>query len=240
MATLRDLLQLPHGSRVAVVGCGGKTTVIEHLAAQATGWRVLIAPTTKILCPTHPAACVCRNTSEAARHTPTTGVQYMGQLDPQTGKLFALPLDILAQAAPGYDLVLMEADGSRGLPCKGWGAGEPVVPPFTTHTIGVTTAAAAGLIATDKTVWRLAEFQQLTGLDKGSPITAAALAAMIGAPGGMFKNAAGQTTLLLNQAEDTATQRNSLAVARLLCQNYPNAPSRILCGSARQDNWQLL
>lgn len=207
------------GAVAAFVGCGGKTTLIERLAASLPG-RTLIAPTTKMFPP----------------KTRRAGVDCLGRLNPATGKLEAVPADELAAAVARYDVVLLEADGSRALPCKGWRADEPVVPPYCTHTIGVVTLSALGRPADAAVVHRLPEFLALTGLNEGEIIDMRAMLAMTLAPGGMFKNSAGEKILLVNKVEDESAQKQAVCFLRNI-QKRAGGFMRLLYGSAIYDGW---
>lgn len=215
-----ETLGLSFPSVVAVVGCGGKTSLIKRLASGYPGKRVLISPTTKMF-----PVCV-------------EGADCRGNLSPETGKLEALPPEELAVLIPRYDIALLEADGSNSLPCKGWRENEPVVPHYSTHTVGVLTMSALGKAATASCVHNLPLFLALTGLIEGQPITISALREMVCAPGGMFKNSVGSRVLLVNQVED----REGAAVARefLLAvrESYPGYFAKLVLGSVHHDSWR--
>ena len=217
--TTADCLDISGRSIIAVIGCGGKTTLIEQLAIHCRNRRVLVSPTTKMF-PLN-----------------VDGVSLSGRLNAETGKLEALPEDELAALTPQYDMVLLEADGSCGLPCKGWREDEPVVPGWCTHTAGIVTMSALGRSATLSVVHRLPEFLTLTGLREGASITLEALEAMICAPHGMFKNSAGRKYLFVNQVEDEQTACIARKFLQDLRKKYPSFFTRLLYGSARQDAW---
>lgn len=179
MGSLTEALGLHAGSVAAVVGCGGKTSLIGLLAEENRHRRVLISPTTQMY--------------------PMEGS--VGVYQEATGKLASLPAQVLAAAAPLYDLCLLEADGSNGLPCKGWRQDEPVVPAYCTHTLGVVTLAALGRPANEEVCLRLPLFLALTGLQQGEPIHQEAMARMVCRPQGMFQHSRGKRFLLVNQVE---------------------------------------
>ena len=235
MSNLSSLLGLPRGSAVAVVGCGGKSSIIQLLAAQNSAGSVLVCPTTKILMPQSGHVIFG---GEAAAHLPQQGIQYMGVSANGGQKLAALPPATLAAAVQkGYHLTLMEADGSRGLPCKGWLPTEPVVPAFTTHTVGVVPVCALGLAATAQNVLRLPQFLALTGLAEGDVITAEAIADMIAAPGGMFKNAVGKTALIVNQTDRPGGPQAAQEIIAALRQRCPQRIQNFIFGSAKTNTW---
>ena len=228
----------PCRSVIAVVGCGGKTSFIEFLADRLRDKKVLVSTTTKIYPPKIKDIVLCETLEQCEEHEPGTGIQCMGLLNRAGGKLEALPEALLAHLQPRYDIVLLEADGSRGLPCKGWLANEPVVPDYCTHTVGLITMAALGKPVGDSTVHRLPEFFALTGVGEGQTITTAALEAMVCAPKGMFKNSAGKRYVIVNQAEDEATVAIAMSFLRTIKEKYPARFEKLLFGSVHNDGWQ--
>ena len=158
-------------------------------------------------------------------------------LKPQTGKLEALPDHILADLIPRYDISLLEADGSKGLPCKGWLENEPVVPDYCTHTVGVLTLRAIGHPANKAVVHRLPEFLSLTGLREGETITTKAMEAMICSSKGMFRKSIGQRYLVVNQVEDIADMNAAKTFLQTISIKYPNNFTRLIYGSALMDKW---
>jgi len=226
------------GSVVAVVGCGGKTSLIGLVAEGLRDRKVLISTTTKIFPPKMKDIALCETLEQCLEHEPRTGIQCMGILNSASGKLEALPEALLAELRTRYDIVLLEADGSRGLPCKGWLANEPVVPPYCTHTLGIVTMAALGKPADETTVHRLPEFFALTGVGEGRTITAAALEAMVCAPNGMFKNSAGIRHVIVNQVEDGAAASEARSFLQTIKEKYPARFDKLLFGSVHNDAWQ--
>lgn len=148
---------------VAVVGAGGKTTLIELLAEEyvKTGSRVIVTTTTHMLCPMQYSVLFTDKPGIIDEISPADMVSFVKE------KINELPSGILYIAehtadfarsrklAPiseafqkalfqcGYP-VLIEADGSKGLPCKVPGAHEPVIPEEASTVIGVLSARAVG------------------------------------------------------------------------------------------------
>lgn len=225
-------LELGSKSIVAVVGCGGKTSLIKQLAQQYRHTKVLVSPTTKIypmqsdvLCTTNKAAADCM---------PRAGVTCCGAKNAKTGKLEALDGQVLEQIMPRYDLVLLEADGSRGLPCKGWQAHEPVIPACATHTIGVVTLGGLGRPATENWVHNLPEFLALTGLKRGETIGFDALAAMVCGQQGMLRNAVGRPIVLLNQVESARAEQSARTLLAKIERRSGAKRPMLLYGSVQQ------
>ena len=227
---------------IAVIGCGGKTTLIASLADEYSGKKVLITPTTKILPMTSEGIVLCTTQQKCLSHVPVKGIQCLGVLNQKTGKLEALRQDLLEEIIPYYELVLLEADGSCGLPCKGWLTNEPVIPPFCTHTLGVVTLNAVGKAANSDTVLRLPEFLMLTGLRPGETIDMQALSDMVCAENGMFRTGLGRQSLLVNVADSSAVV-NLSAAEELLRGIEKTNPGRFAClahGNARLSSWSKI
>lgn len=239
--TSKEFLELsshPHAV-VSVVGCGGKTTFIESLADSCSEEKVLISPTTKIGIPTRTNAPVCTTLEECENHSPIQGIQYMGIVPPNTPhKLTSLPLPVLKEQREKYDISLLEADGSRGLPCKGWLETEPVIPPYTTHTVGIVTLRGLGKPSNEENVLRLPEFLELTGLSMNENITEKALVKMITGKKGLFKNSLGTRVLCMNQIESSKDEMPALQLIWQIKESSPNTLDKVFFGSARKNQWK--
>ena len=232
-----ELLQIGQEPVIAaVVGCLGKTTFIDSVARAYPKKRVLLTPTAKILAKMDHDIRLCTNLAAVKAHRPSPGIQCFGILDEQTQKCSALPEKLLREIVGAYDLPLMEADGSRGLPCKGWAAFEPVIPDFCTHTVGIVTLLGLFRPVSEDTVLRIPEFTALTGLQPGDIITEEALLDMVCGEGGMFREAAGKRCLFFSQVEDAAAEETA---RRLLTQIGKRMAFNLLAyGSARRDSWK--
>ncbi|MCL2217384.1 MAG: selenium cofactor biosynthesis protein YqeC [Defluviitaleaceae bacterium] len=217
--TIIEKLALDFPCIVAVVGCGGKTSFIMRMAESLPDKKILISPTTKIF-PINAGNADC-----------------VGVLNAKTGKLAALPEDELADLVPQYSIVLLEADGSRSLPCKGWRANEPVVPSYCTHTIGIVTMNALGKPATEKYVLNLELFLALTGLRENEIITSEALKTMVCAPEGMFKNSMGKKILLVNQVESPSSADDARKFLLSIKEDFPGFFEKLMFGSIHFDTW---
>ena len=132
---------------IAVVGSGGKTTLIKNMAAQyrTQGKTVLITPSTHMFVEegtllTDDAAVIIHALEE-------DGLVMAGI--PDGVKLKALSKKTFEAVCPYADVVLVEADGSRMLPLKYPNATEPVIPENTQEIIVVCGLNAIGQRAKD-------------------------------------------------------------------------------------------
>lgn len=110
----------------AVVGSGGKTTLIHKLAEGylARGRRVLVATTTHMRL--EPGAVLTGQVEDIAAALDREGYAMAGTR--QGDKLGPLPPQVYEAACRLADEVLVEADGSKGLPVKLPAPWEPVIP----------------------------------------------------------------------------------------------------------------
>lgn len=120
-ARLIDELRLTPPAVVALVGGGGKTTLMRSLHAEGRrrGWSVVAGTTTRVY-------------ADQAADLP--GFLHGGVV---ADKLTAAPDDMIDAAAATHDLVVVEADGSRSKVVKAPALHEPVVPHSATHVVAV-------------------------------------------------------------------------------------------------------
>jgi probable selenium-dependent hydroxylase accessory protein YqeC len=119
------------------------------------------------------------------------------------GKLLGVSPSAIDALADLFDLVLVEADGSRGLPIKAPASHEPVLPGSSALVIGVIGLDALGKPMAGGTVHRPELFGPLVGCAPGEAITAAHLARLVASPDGLFKGApeGSLRVVLLNKAD---------------------------------------
>ncbi len=200
---------------VAIIGSGGKTSLMFKLAAEAAarGMRVLVTTSTKIFVPgPHQYNAIDTEGSLFAKKTMSEpGIYVGGVLIDGTNKLTGVPLPQLEQRLSSFDLILIEADGAAEKSLKGWKDSEPVIPAFTTKTIGVIDIQVIGAEVSERLIHRLEIFSQLTGATKGETVSLSHLEKLIEHPDGLFGKAAGEKILFLNKAE-SPKQRNNAAI----------------------------
>lgn len=151
----------------AVIGSGGKTSLLRRLAEEVPG-RVILCTTTHIR-PFAEYPLLAEPTPETVRQALTDSRVICLGVPCENGKLAApaLPMETLARLA---EHVLVEADGSRQLPLKAHGPHEPVLPAASRRTICVVGASGFGKPIRDA-VHRPEWFCALTGAVETAPVT---------------------------------------------------------------------
>lgn len=167
----RKLLGLKEGI-TAIIGSGGKTTLLHRLGEECShkGKKVIVTTTTHI----HPPAHIpCTDGTEAKNLLVHHNIVCVGTPS-REGKLTAgvLPMEELSALA---DYVLVEADGSRGLPIKAHAPYEPVIPIETRRTILVVGASGLGKRISEA-VHRYELFCTITGEKPENLVTPEAVA----------------------------------------------------------------
>lgn len=115
---------------IAVIGAGGKTSVIEHIALENSHKKLLITTTTHIypvLSPVSRRTLIDPEKEELFSALKEGGVVCAGKSGKE-GKITSLDKDVLNETINQVDLALIEADGSRRLPLKLHNEYEPVMP----------------------------------------------------------------------------------------------------------------
>lgn len=137
--TLLEALELHPTSRVALIGGGGKTTMLYQLGREARqrGWPVTLSTTTRMGAPAEDPDLWAEPAEPGKLRGPG-----LAALEAVTGRLLVL-----------------EADGSRGLPLKVHAEHEPVLLP------GAIVVQVAGLSALGRPVAEAVHRAELLGLD---------------------------------------------------------------------------
>ena len=190
---LSEALQIRPGV-TAIIGGGGKTTLMERLAHELSGKARVIVCTTTHIYPEKTMPClVSPAQAEIAAALEKSPCICVGAWS-ENGKFGPpeLPVGTLARLA---DYVIVEADGAKRLPLKAHAAHEPVIPPEANQTILVFGLSALGQ-PIRACVHRPAIFAARCGVSEDDLLTPELAATFI-------NDETPHTRVLLNQA-DTA------------------------------------
>lgn len=241
--TLVEALGVGVGDVVALVGGGGKTTVMFRLAREvaAQGAPVLTTTTTHIfgeqvaLAPAHVRAGEATQETVLAALAAHRHVLVVGATDPATGRAAGIPLDLFGHLrawCPGVCL-LNEADGSRGRGFKAPAPHEPAIPPETTLVVPVVGADVLGQALDAEHVHRAELVERLTGAAPGARVTPEMVATVLAHPEGGRKNvpAGARVVVLINKVETLADREPARETARRLLREP--AIESVVLGAAR-------
>lgn len=214
---LCELLQVTPGI-TAIIGSGGKTSLMLALAGElARRGRVIVTTSTRIYPPE--GIPVVLDTEALGKANPACLASRA-----EHGKLSA-PECGFAEIARMADFVLVEADGSRGLPLKAHASHEPVIPEGTGNVICVVGADGFGQSAVSA-CHRPERFCALTGADANALVTAELAAAAAVKEGFAHR-------FFINKTETPADWDNALRFAQAA--GLPTA-----AGSLRKGEYRCL
>jgi molybdenum cofactor cytidylyltransferase len=264
--TLATAIGLGAGEVVALVGAGGKTTALRLLAAELTanGSRVITTTTTAMLVSEMEAVGPVLRLADGGEPGPRL-TQVLGegrraavaQADGEHGKVVGLaPGDVDGLWALGVaDYLLVEADGSRGLPLKAFGADEPQVPAAATTVVVVAGLDVLGAPLTEARVHRAAVLAELLRVPLGGAVTTLLMADALRAQVARLRRTgiARRLVVLLNKADTPVALAAGTEVARVLLgrrgeKSATSAaadpdeghPDRIVVGSLWQSRFTVL
>ena len=176
LSSLAALLGLGPHEHVAIVGGGGKTTLMHALADQLAG-SVVISCTTKMGHDQHRGRAVLLSptTAEVVALCADAPVMVWEGIDGH--KAIGVRPECCDEYFGAVDHVVVEADGSRGRPFKAPADHEPVVPLTTTVMVSVIGADALGRVIADQChrPLRVAALAECTPYERLSSRAAAAV-----------------------------------------------------------------
>lgn len=237
--SLAHALRISIPSSIAFIGSGGKTTTIFKLARELSP-PVIVTSTThfgswqakfpdKHIIAETPAAI------EKLEHGLNGVVLITGKSD--GNRINPINEDLLnwLNQFCGYHSIplLLEADGSRQKPLKGWADHEPPIPNFVEMVVQVVGMSSMGKPLTEEFVHRPDKFSRLSNLRTGETITPEAAARALSHPENGIRNAPvrARKILLFNQADDVETQ----AIARSMTQALLSIYEAVIITSHRRE-----
>ncbi len=218
--TLARAIGIKSGDVVSLVGGGGKTTTMYHIADELvkSGLKVIITTTTHIFPPDESYTCLLTKDIDEVKkalkeNNPIVLADRMGKvklegIDPLWVK------DLIKIA----DVILIEADGSRNLPFKAPEEHEPVISPASTIVIPIVGADAPYKPLSEDTAHRPHKISELTGLKQGENITPEVIAKTLLHPQGGMKDVPETVRFipLVNKADDRDEVNIGLDISRHL------------------------
>lgn len=211
---------------IALVGSGGKTSALFMLGRELAekGLKVVLTTTTRMFLP-QPGQIPIVLADEQQRLCQgvaailTENNQVLVAPGVEDNKLTPLPCrDLLSLAAlPQVDVVVVEADGSRGLPLKFPADYEPVVCSADTVVVPVLGISALGAAVDEQHCQRWELAAKYLDIEYGTRITPKLAAAIITHPCsyGRFLGT-NRVIPLLNQVETRAQEDGAWETARVL------------------------
>ncbi len=166
MKNLSEKFSIRKNDIITIVGSGGKTTLMYTLAGElAQKGRVLITTSTKIGVPKGDRGDLVYFEDLADYIRPKGGViTVMGQ--GRKGRMIqSIDDSWLGKVKDQFDYILMEGDGAKRKPLKGWRDFEPVVLEASRITIGVLPLRLVGQEIIDEQIFNPEIFKKDFGFE---------------------------------------------------------------------------
>lgn len=226
-------------SCIAFIGAGGKTTAMFQLARELPP-PVIVTGTSHLgvwqteLADTHLIADATAPREELERGLQGV-ILITGGIDGErTRPIRTNLLNWLQQFCGDHAIpLLIEADGSRQKPLKGWAEHEPPIPSFVESVVQVIGLSGLGRPLIDTYVHRAKVFSRLSGLDLAETITPESLVRVLEHPEGAAKNipVPARKIALLNQADTPELQ----SLAQGLAHSLAAAFDSVIIASLKQE-----
>lgn len=238
MSLCEDLcsaLGLGPGENVAMVGAGGKTTLMFALARELLlkGLKVITTTTTRVSqkeAERSPGVVIVDEHPDwferVKRGLEAHGHVFVAAGSPGPSKLKGLPpslADTLFQEA-GADCLLVEADGAAGRPVKAPAGYEPVIPSSSTVVVALMGLEAVGEPVNSESVFRMDTLVEISGLRPGDYLSSEGLARVFHDSRGLYKGSpeAARRVAFLNKADLLAGMGEARKLAEILI-NLPGS-----------------
>jgi probable selenium-dependent hydroxylase accessory protein YqeC len=250
---LVSALAIDQREHVALVGGGGKTTLMFALAGEIlrTGQKVITTTTTKIWRQEATRApCEVSSLSDPAwpqkvkQGLKIYGHVFVARRPLDSGKVEGISPELAdtLYLCPGVDHLILEADGAAGKPVKAHEKYEPVVPSTATLVIAMVGLEAVEKPFDERIVFRTSLFEKLTGLGRGETITPDCLVKIFESPEGLYKGApvSARRIAFLNKADLLSDDQIARDLADRILLSQAASVDRVVIGSIAKKNYLLI
>lgn len=238
---LKDLLGLRKGDVISIVGAGGKTTLMYSLAEELRAEnKVLVTTTTKIYMPEkeyYDFLIIGKDGYD--KFNKGNGVYVHGKSVRNENKVSGLDENVIDGEISFFDYILIEADGSKRKPIKGWNETEPVLIGKTTKTIGIISIEVIGREINEYNVHRVEKFMEITNSKKNESITIEHLTSLIFHDKGLFKGSKGEKILFINKIEGHNEATLAYKLLNCIREKNKNCIDKIIIGSLKRKEYEL-
>lgn len=239
---LKNLLDLNKSDVISIVGAGGKSTFMYSLAEELRDKsRVLVTTTTKIYMPEkEDYDFIVIGEDNINKCNKYNGIYLYGKCVNKENKIIGLSEENIEGKLSYFDYILIEADGSKRKPIKGWNDTEPVVIDKTQKTIGIISIEVIGKEINDDNVHRLEKFMDITNSKKYELINIEYLTSLIYHHKGLFKDSRGEKVLFINKVEGAKEISLTHELLDCILKKNKNYIDKIIIGSLKNKEYKLI
>ena len=207
---IKDNIVIREKDIISIVGAGGKTSLMYALGEELKNKKVLLSTTTKILPPRFDEVDFYGIGQVAyldiSKNIKSGSFLYANSLTKE-GKVDSIPLEYIKKLKEDFDYIILESDGSKRKPLKGWKKDEPVISKETTITIGVFDITTLNKLVNENLVYRIKEFLEISKAREEKVLKDEHIVNMIFNEEGLFKNSVGRKILFINKVENKENEK---------------------------------
>lgn len=240
MKTLQDIFHLDKGDVVSIVGTGGKTTLMFQMGKELKNkYKALLTTSTKIYKPTDENYDYIYTSIKDYKYDDAKKciTVLSKDINYENNKLIGINDKDFEEVIGDFDLVIIEADGSRNLPLKGWKKHEPPILTKTNKTIGIIPINILGQKVNEDEIYGYEEFENF--LSSEDIIDKEVVGRICTSSDGIFKNSRGRLYLYINKVESAEDFKKAFDLANYLKNNISGNPFNfeICCGSLKKGTY---
>lgn len=197
-----EILELKDKDILSIVGSGGKTTTMYSLGNKLKkNNKVLLTTSTKIGRPkSGQGDRIFGSVNEyLSSNIKEKSTVVIGNTIQGKGKFSAISNEDFTRIKDDFNISIIEADGCKNLPLKGWREKEPVIFNESNKTLGIFSIKVLNKEPTYERVFAIEELEKITG--KFDLINEKIFEKIILSKLGIFKNTKGKKYILFNQAD---------------------------------------
>lgn len=191
---------------ISFVGAGGKSTSMDSMAKEfkMEGKKVLVTTTTVLFQPQHRDSDMFILGKLPQEYNPLKGSITLLGKSMDNDKIRGITTEYLKDIQKNeiFDIILVEADGARMKPLKAPANHEPVVPSFSTITIGIIGLDSIGIPLDKDHVHRPEILSSILNVELPHIIDENDILNLVEHKEGIFKGSCGKQIIFLNKASD--------------------------------------
>jgi len=245
---LVEALGMGEREHLAIVGAGGKTTLLLSLAENLRDNRVVISTTTKIHYDEARKALKPIITLQEPdwKHTLKDCLNRENQavLVKQimvSGKVNGISPSLADEIFQDQEItyLLLEADGAAGRPVKAPSEKEPVIPASVTKVVAMMGLDAINQPFNQEKVFRGKEFQMITGINTGEKIVPEKLFHLFIDPKGLFKGTppSANKIVFLNRLDLLSDNSQAFTLSDIIKESKTGNITRVIVGAIKNNEY---
>jgi len=251
--SIKEALGLESREHIALVGGGGKTSLMFALAEELRheNKRIITTTTTKVW---HRQAlkAPCFLLLDSSDYSENVlnerlgkhGHVFLGERLLDNGKIegVSTTLGDLLFNEQRVDYLIVEADGAAGRPAKAPAEHEPVIPSSVTKVIAVLGLDALGKVMGPDVVFREKPFVEITGIQPGEILETKALSKLFSDPKGLYKGTppGALRMAFLNKLDTLTNEKEAEDLAASILNEPLSQIDRVILGSVEKGFYYAL